>query len=105
MASRALNNEVEMSAKTWVLLVSFLLLGAVGVLFYVQNSSREIALSLDLGFAAFKTREALPAPALLLGSFGGGLVLGAALVALRRRGGESMGGLGRPGGSAGDPWS
>ena len=96
-----------MSAKTWVLLVSILLLGTVGALFYVQNSLRTVELSLDLGFTAFKTATALPAPALLFGTFGLGLLLGASLVALRRRGGSSdeLGGLPRSGGSAADPWS
>lgn len=96
-----------MSAKTWVLLVSFLLLGAVGALFYVQNSLRTVELSLDLGFAAFQTARPLPAPALLFGTFGLGLLFGSVFVALRRRGSsrDELGGLSRPGGSAADPWS
>lgn len=57
------------------LLLSLLALGAGG-LFWVQNSLRLVDLSLDLYFFAFKLREPVPLPSVLMITFGLGLLTG-----------------------------
>ena len=61
-----------------VTLVVVLLLGTVGTLFTIQNSSRVTDLSLDLWVFATHLQEPIAVPYLLWGAFGGGLLLGLA---------------------------
>ena len=50
-------------------------LGFIGYLFWVQNSSREVVLSLDLQLAAWELATPVPISTLILGSFLLGAVL------------------------------
>jgi hypothetical protein len=58
-------------------LLAVLLVGAVGWLFWVQNSARTALLSLNLGFAAWQLAEPAPVPGIVAGSAGAGFLLGA----------------------------
>ena len=70
----------------WFLLIVLVATVAVGALFTIQNSARVTDLSLNLWMVAFELKEPLPIPYLLIGSFGGGLVLAGALGSLNRMG-------------------
>lgn len=74
----------------WFLLIVLVLAVAVGGLFTIQNSMRLTDLSLNLWVVAFELEQAQPIPYLLIGAFGGGLILAGALgsfnrMALQRR--------------------
>ena len=74
-----------MSAWRWFQLVSVLLVGLVGTLFTVQNSSRVSDLSLDLWFAAWHLQAPAPLPVLLWVAFAVGLLVGVIGMAFGRR--------------------
>ena len=74
-----------MSAWRWFQLVSVLLVGLVGTLFTVQNSSRTSDLSLDLWFAAWHLQAPAPLPVLLWVAFAVGLLVGVIGMAFGRR--------------------
>ncbi len=74
-----------MSAWRWFQLVSVLLVGLVGTLFTVQNSSRTSDLSLDLWFAAWHLQAPAPLPVLLWVAFAGGLLVGVIGMVVGRR--------------------
>jgi uncharacterized integral membrane protein len=78
-----------MSAWRWFQLVSVLLIGLVGTLFTVQNSSRTSDLSLDLWFAAWHLQAPAPLPVLLWVAFAVGLLVGVVGMAFGRRSGRS----------------
>lgn len=59
-----------------IILVLVLLAAGVGALFTIQNLSRVVDLSLNLGFAGYHLQDPMPVPYLLWISFGIGLVLG-----------------------------
>ena len=68
----------------WFLLIVLVLAVAVGALFTLQNSMRLTELSLNLWFVAFQLEDPQPIPYLLLGSFGGGLILAGAIGTFNR---------------------
>ena len=70
----------------WLMLIVIVSAVAVGALFTIQNSVRLTNLSLNLWVVAFELKEAQPVPYLLLGAFGGGLVLAGALGSISRLG-------------------
>lgn len=74
-----------MSAWRWFQLVSVLLVGLVGTLFTVQNSSRTSDLSLDLWFAAWHLQAPAPLPVLLWVAFAVGLLVGVIGMVVGRR--------------------
>lgn len=78
-----------MSAWRWFQLVSVLLVGLVGTLFTVQNSSRTSDLSLDLWFAAWHLQAPAPLPVLLWVAFAVGLLVGVFGMLLGRRSSRS----------------
>jgi hypothetical protein len=55
-------------------------LAATGALFWVQNGSRHVIVSLNLGVAQIQTTEAVPLPAVIAVSVGVGVLVGASLV-------------------------
>lgn len=73
-------------ASRWFTLIGVVSAVAVGALFAVQNSLRLTNLSLNLWFVAFELKDPLPVPYLLIGAFGGGLVLAGALGSMNRMG-------------------
>lgn len=77
-----------MSARAYVGLFGLLVAGALaflGYLAWVQNAARTVNLSLELPFALAKWQLSHPVPALglLLGGFGFGFVVAAALFGVR----------------------
>lgn|GEM_PF-1411008 len=65
-----------MTPARWTLLVLVLILLSALSLFTVQNVERTTDLSFDLWFWAGHLQRPLPVPALLLGCFGAGLLVG-----------------------------
>ena len=70
----------------WFILIVIVAAVAIGALFTIQNSGRMTDLSLNLWVVAFELREPQPVPYLLLGAFGGGLILAGALGSISRLG-------------------
>jgi uncharacterized integral membrane protein len=70
----------------WFLLIVLVLAVAVGGLFTVQNSMRVTELSLNLWVVAFQLEDPQPIPYLLLGAFGGGVILAGAIGSFNRLG-------------------
>lgn len=68
-----------MNAKMVTVGIGLLLVVAVGfaaVLFWIQNSSREVMLSLNLGFLELSLQEPVAVPVLIVSSAGGGALIG-----------------------------
>lgn len=78
-----------MSTRTVVLLLLFAAGSALLALFALQNSAREVEISLDLGFAAWKLSRPLNAPTLLAIGFGSGLLTAGLLKLLFRSRGRT----------------
>lgn len=72
-----------MSRSTILKLVVFLLVAVVGAMFVAQNAARTTQLSFNLGLVMWQLEKPLPVMALLGGAFGGGLLLGLALLGAR----------------------
>lgn len=72
-----------MNTRTVLLIVGLLLLAAVGTsasLFWIQNSARQVMLSLNLGFTQLQLAEPVSIPVLMAICLGAGVVLGGALL-------------------------
>lgn len=74
-----------MGLKAWAALILGVPAIFVGVVFYLQNSLRKVDLSLDLYVAAWRLNEPAPVPAVVLISFGVGLLIGLAAMTLAWR--------------------
>jgi hypothetical protein len=61
----------------WLKLLVLLLVGLVATAFCMQNGSRTVELSLDLGVAAWRLAEPLSVPTVIGASLASGFVLGA----------------------------
>ncbi len=62
---------------TLLSLILLLLVGGIGTLAWLQNSTRSTELSLNLGFAAWQLAEPIAIPSLVGAAVGTGMALGA----------------------------
>lgn len=72
-----------MNTRVTLLIIGLLLalaVGGSGWLFWVQNASRTVMLSLNLGFTQLQLIEPLPVPALMAICFGIGIVVGGGIL-------------------------
>ena len=72
-----------MNTRTVLLIVGLLLIAALGTsatLFWIQNSARQVMLSLNLGFTQVQLADPLPLPALMAICIGAGVVVGGGLL-------------------------